>query len=81
MKELTEQAMGGTPECPTFNPNREYKPFDRFQHNGIVAECRKVGLFIPCRDCAIYPCLDGYTKCMSFCRYDKTNVYYKIVDL
>ena len=60
-----------------FNPNREYHLFERFQYNGVVAECRKFGLFNPCRDCAIYPCADNYNNCMAFKRVDKIDVFYK----
>lgn len=60
-----------------FNPNREYHLFERFQHNGVVAECRKFELFNPCQDCAVYPCADNYNNCMAFKRVDKIDVFYK----
>lgn len=66
-----------TPEYPPFNPYREYHLFERFQYNGVVAECREYGLFNPCRDCAIYPCAVTYYNCMAFKRMDKVDVFYK----
>lgn len=60
-----------------FNPNREYHLFERFQYNGVIAECRKFELFNPCRDCAIYPCAVTYHNCMAFKRADKIDVFYK----
>lgn len=66
-----------TPGYPPFNPNREYHLFERFQYNGVVAECRNFELFNPCRDCAIYPCGVTYLNCMAFKRVDKIDVFYK----
>ena len=66
-----------TPGYPPFNPDREYHLFERFQYNGVVAECREHELFDPCRDCAIYPCADSYNNCMAFKRTDKVGVFYK----
>lgn len=73
LEELKENTSG----YPPFNPNREYHLFERFQYNGVVAECRKFELFNPCRDCAIYPCADSYNNCMAFKRMDKVGVFYK----
>ena len=66
-----------TPGYPPFNPNREYHLFERFQYNGVVAECRNFELFNMCRDCAIYPCGVTYLNCLAFKRVDKIDVFYK----
>lgn len=66
-----------TPGYPPFNPDREYHLFERFQHNGVVAECREFELSNPCRKCAIYPCANNYNNCMAFKRTDKMSVFYK----
>ena len=73
-KEFTTE---NTPGYPPFNPNREYHPFERFQYNGVVAECRNFELFNMCQDCAIYPCGVTYLNCMAFKRVDKIDVFYK----
>lgn len=64
-------------EYPPFDSDREYQLFERFQHNGVVAECRKHDSSDPCRDCVIYPCAVTYHNCMSFKRMDKVDVFYK----
>ena len=74
---IFEELKENTSGYPTFSPDREYHLFERFQHNGVVAECRKYELFNPCRDCAIYPCADSYNNCMAFKRTDKVDVFYK----
>lgn len=38
-----------TPGYPPFNPDREYHLFERFQYNGVVAECRNFELSNMCR--------------------------------
>lgn len=72
-----EFATENTPGYPPFNPNREYHLFERFQYNGVVAECRNFELFNMCRDCAIYPCGVTYLNCMAFKRVDRIDVFYK----
>lgn len=66
-----------TPDYPPFDPDREYHLFERFQHNGVVAECRKYVSSDPCQDCAIYPCAVTYHNCKAFKRMDKVSVFYK----
>lgn len=74
---IFEELKENTPKYPPFNPYREYHLFERFQYNGVVAECREYELFNPCRDCAIYPCAVTYLNCMAFKRVDKIDVFYK----
>lgn len=64
-------------DYPPFDPDREYHLFERFQHNGVVAECRKYESSDPCGDCVIHPCAVTYHNCMAFKRMDKVDVFYK----
>lgn len=75
--EELEELKENTPRYPPFNPDREYHLFERFQHNGVVAECCERELFDPCRDCAIYPCAVTYHNCMAIKRMDMVSVFYK----
>ena len=67
-----------TPGYPPFNPDKEYQLYERFQHNGVVAECRKCSYPSLCNDCVLYPCNRPSTmNCMAFRRKDNISVFYK----
>lgn len=75
MKEVPMSA-----EYPPYDPNKEYVVYERFQHNGVVAECTPCNRHAICRDCAVRSsCPDDYNKCMAASREDKTSVYYKVL--
>lgn len=79
---LVDMAKKNTPEYEPFNPDKEYQLYERFQHNGVVAECRKCSSPLLCRDCVLYPCNGASIKackCMASSREDKTSVYYKVL--
>ena len=69
-------------EYPEYDPNKEYAVYERFQYNGVVAECRKCSSPLLCRDCVLYPC-NGVSikacKCMASSREDGVSVYYKVL--
>lgn len=72
-----EVPMGA--EYPEYDLNKEYAVYERFQHKGVVAECRKGSSPLLCRDCVLYPCT-SYMNCMSFRRKNNTSVYFKRLD-
>lgn len=67
-------------EYPPHDPNKEYAICERFQYNGVVAECRECKLPFSCRDCVLFPCPSPFNKCMGSFREDGTSVYYKRLD-
>lgn len=80
--QLVDLAKKNTPEYEPYDPNKEYAIYERFQHNGVVAECRKCSSPLLCRDCVLYPCNGASIKackCMVASREDKTSVYYKVL--
>lgn len=79
---LVDIAKKNTPEYEPFNPDKEYQLYERFQHNGVVAECRKCSSPLLCHYCVLYPCNGASIKackCMAASREDKTSVYYKVL--
>lgn len=69
-----------TPGYPEYDPNKEYTVYERFQYNGVVAECRECISPLLCRSCVFYPCNGDNAKagkCMASSRKDNTRVYYK----
>lgn len=75
---LVDLAKENTPEYELFNPDKEYAIYERFQHNGVVAECRKCSSPLLCNDCVLYPCNRPSTmNCRAFRRKDNISVYYK----
>lgn len=83
---LVAQAKKEVPisaEYPEYDPSKEYAVYERFQYNGVVAECRKCESAADCRECALYtdaPCAciaSGYRLCMGTHRKDGLSVYYK----
>ena len=77
---LVDMAKENTKEYPQHDPNKEYAIYERFQYNGVVAECRKCNSPRQRRDCVLYPCVCDFNKCMAFSREDGISVYYKILD-
>lgn len=75
-----ENTKENAKEYPPHDPNKEYAIYERFQYNGVVAECRKCNSPRQCRDCVLYPCVCDFNKCMAFSREDGISVYYKILD-
>lgn len=79
--QLVDLAKKNTPEYEPFNPDKEYEIYERFQHNGVVAECRECSSSLLCNYCVLYPCNSPSTmNCMAFRRKDNTSVYYKILE-
>lgn len=66
-----ENAKENAKEYPPHDPNKEYAIYERFQYNGVVAECH---------DCVLFPCPSPFNKCMGSFREDGTSVYYKRSD-
>ena len=75
-----DNAKDNAKEYPPHDPDKEYAIYERFQYNGVVAECRKCNSPRQCRDCVLYPCVCDFNKCMAFSREDGTSVYYKRLD-
>lgn len=75
-----ENTKENAKEYPPHDPNKEYAIYERFQYNGVVAECRKCNSPRQCRDCVLCPCVCDFNKCMAFSREDGISVYYKILD-
>lgn len=75
-----DNAKENAKEYPPHDPNKEYAIYERFQYNGVVAECRECNSPRQCRDCVLYPCVCDFNKCMAFSREDGTSVYYKRLD-
>lgn len=75
-----ENTKENAKEYPPHDPNKEYAIYERFQYNGVVAECRKCNSPRQCRDCVLYPGVCDFNKCMPFSREDGISVYYKILD-
>lgn len=75
-----ENTKENAEEYPPHDPNKEYAIHERFQYNGVVAECRECKLPFLCRDCVLFPCLSPFNKCMGSFREDGTSVYYKRLD-
>lgn len=75
-----ENTKENAKEYPPHDPDKEYAIYERFQYNGVVAECRKCNSPRQCRDCVLYPCVCDFNKCMAFSREDGISVYYKILD-
>lgn len=78
-----EQAKENTPEYPQYNPDKEYAVYERFQHNGVVAECTPCKSAVDCRACILNPCNGASVKtckCMASAREDGVSVYYKRLD-
>lgn len=70
-----------TPDYPGYDPNKEYAVYERFQHNGVVAECRIHRTAADCRKCVLFPCRPSTEcKCLAVVRKDNTSVYYKRLD-
>lgn len=72
-----DNAKDNAKEHPPYDPDKEYAIYERFQYNGVVAECRECKLPFSCRDCVLYPCVCDFNKRMAFSREDGTSVYYK----
>lgn len=66
-----ENTKENAKEYPPHDPNKEYAIYERFQYNGVVAECR---------DCVLFPCPSTFNKCRGSFREDGTSVYYKRLD-
>lgn len=77
---LVDMAKENTKEYPPHDPNKEYAIYERFQYNGVVAECRECKLPSSCRDCVLFPCPSPFNKCMGSFREDGTSIYYKRLD-
>lgn len=80
--DMAKKEVPMSAEYPEYDPNKEYKLYERFQHNGVVAECRKCSSPLLCRYCVLYPCNGASIKackCMASSREDKTSVYYKVL--
>lgn len=78
---LVDLAKENTPGYPEHDPNKEYEVYERFQHNGVVAECRKSSSPFSCRDCVLHPCgPSAECKCLAAWRKDGISVYYKRLD-
>lgn len=75
-----DNAKDNAKEYPPYDPDKEYAIYERFQYNGVVAECRKCNSPRQCRDCVLYPCVCDFNKCFAFSREDGISVYYKILD-
>jgi hypothetical protein len=75
-----DNAKDNAKEYPPHDPDKEYAIYERFQYNGVVAECRECKLPFSCRDCVLYPCARDFNKCLAFSREDGISVYYKILD-
>lgn len=75
-----ENTKENAKEYPPHDPNKEYAIYERFQYNGVVAECRECMLPFSCHDCVLFPCHSPINKCMGSFREDGTNVYYKRLD-
>lgn len=75
-----ENTKENAKEYPPHDPNKEYAIYERFQYNGVVAECRECNSPRQCRDCVLYPCVCDFNKCMAFSREDGISVYYKRLD-
>lgn len=75
-----ENTKENAKEYPPHDPDKEYAIYERFQYNGVVAECRECNSPCQCRDCVLYPCVCDFNKCMAFSREDGISVYYKILD-
>lgn len=68
-------------EYPEYDPSKEYAVYERFQYNGVVAECREYSSPIMCRDCVLHPCGSSEEcKCLAASRKDGLSVYYKRLD-
>lgn len=75
-----ENTKENAKEYPPYDPNKEYAIYERFQYNGVVAECRECKLLFLCHDCVLFPCPSVFNKCMGPFREDGTSVYYKRLD-
>ena len=75
-----DNAKDNAKEYPPYDPDKEYAIYERFQYNGVVAECRKCNSPRQCRDCVLYPGVCDFNKCLAFSREDGISVYYKILD-
>lgn len=89
MFKLVEEAKKEVPmsaEYPEYDPSKEYAVYERFQYNGVVAECRKCESAAGCRECALYtdaPCACIASGCRlrtGTHRKDGVSVYYKRLD-
>lgn len=68
-------------EYPEYDPNKDYAVYERFQHNGVVAECRECSSPLLCRDCVLYPCIGPVAmNCIGLNRKDGLSVYFKRLD-
>lgn len=77
---LVDMAKDNAKEYPPHDPDKEYAIYERFQYNGVVAECRECKLPFSCRDCVLFPCPSPFNKCLAFSRKDGNSVYYKRLD-
>lgn len=59
-----ENTKENAKEYPPHDPNKEYAIYERFQYNGVVAECRECMLPFSCHDCVLFPCHSPINKCM-----------------
>ena len=77
-----ENAKENAKEYPPHDPNKEYTIYERFQYNGVVAECRACKLPFSCRrDCVLHPCgPSAECRCLAAWRKDGISVYYKRLD-
>lgn len=73
-------------EYPEYDPSKEYAVYERFQYNGVVAECTPCTpckSAVDCRACVLNPCNGASVKtckCMEPTRKDGVSVYYKRLD-
>lgn len=75
-----ENTKENAKEYPPHDPDKEYAMYERFQYNGVVAECRERNSPCQCHDCVLYPYVCDLNKCMAFSREDGISIYYKILD-
>lgn len=86
MFKLVEEAKKEVPisaEYPEYDPSKEYAVYERFQYNGVVAECTPCKSAVDCRACVLNPCNGASVKtckCMESTRKDGVSVYYKRLD-
>lgn len=78
---MVDMAKENTPEYAKYDPNKDYAVYERFQYNGVVAECRECSSSLLCRDCVLYPCIGPVAmNCIGLNRKDGLSVYFKRLD-